>query len=77
MSMLILVINKMVVLLLENSFLMTQDTISFFPFLTFHRIHMDFRIGEMKLHMCKTRVQRSFLFNSYYFVNVEFALVTE
>ena len=43
--MLILVINKTVVLLLENSFLMTQNTISFLPFLTFSRIHMDFRIG--------------------------------
>ena len=41
---------------------------------------MDFRIGEMKLHMWKTKVrnvQRSFLLYSYYFANVEFVLVTE
>ena len=40
---------------------------------------MDFRIGEMKLHMCKTKVRNAakFFIHSYYFVNVEFVLVTE
>ena len=76
--MLILVINKMVVLLLENSFLMTQNTISFLPFLTFSRIHMDFRIEEIKLHMWKMKVLRwGFLYIHTTFQMYEFVLVTK